>query len=420
MSESQPSKAELRRRKEQSKRDKANANSEKGKKDPIASKLAELVALEKRLHKQERRVMQLGAEGPQWSGRTGSHQLTPKEMSTILPGDEVISSQTYAITANSSAAGVITEIRINPGDPTIFPIGAITAQSWVRYDYRHCRMTVRYTPVSGPYNVASTAGDVFLAWSSDPSALAPSTALGLTRMQPAVKAISTKEMSLELTPAMFNPNGYLIRRGSYYEGETPNNFDLGNLYVGVYGSATTSDQVLGLISIQYSFKLLEQRLPSQRLPVPLLGLTAVAVHAAVGSGSTIQMAPTTAANVSSAFGSGMIMALTGEITLSGPGVYRVRAKLDPAAIASTFTGLTITSSAATTSSICKVFGESQNTLTWAAAAGVTDANLGLNQTIAIYDNAVYTFTISGAHSNTAAVATTLSFAVDVDSVAFST
>jgi len=396
-------KAERRRRKEQSARDKA------------ASAAASAPA-----KRRERRPRQQTGDDPRGMGQerergfsttaTSDRQLSIKQMSTILPGEELISQASYPITADNTAGGSITVIRMNPGDPGMFPQGSTTCKNWVRWDPRRSRMRVIFTPTAGEYAANNQAGNLFLAFTSDPAANLPNTVVSMGRLQPNVKGRSDKTLVLTLGPEHFCPTAGLLRRASYYEGRNPQLYDGGALLIGVLGNSA-SGGVLGLLSIEYQFFLFEQRVPSVRIPVPLTGGYATSSQS-VASGATVTFAPA-AANIYVGFGTGVGIDSSGNIVLQGPGIYQIIMTLDPAPIASTFTGLTITSGATAGSGVI-VQGQSQITQTFAAAAGVTDMSLTLTQIVTVLDGVAYSFQITAAQSNTGALATAVAFHAQVN------
>lgn len=338
-----------------------------------------------------------------------SRQTSAKRLEMMMPGRETTNQ-----TCRSSINGTVTRLGVNPGDPVLFPMGSLTTKSWQRWDPRRSRVRFMYTPIAGVFSTANKSGDVFMAWTSDPTAIIPGNQGEAMKFQPSVMGISTEPLELVLTGRQFNMESEFIRRSVYYEGKPAAEFDGGSLFLGFQGNEA-DNMVIGVLSVEYEFYLLDQRVPSIRSPKPLQ--CAIAEGAVSVPNGVAQFVVPTAVLVTPGSGIGVDLS-DGTLTLQGPGVYELQVTIDPTALgAGAYTGSTISTTFIASAGVT-VYGMAANTSTWLAAAGVTDFTNSLRQTVVICENTVATGKVSVNQSNSASSMMAVSVLIRVETKAF--
>jgi hypothetical protein len=383
-------KEELARRAAQSKRDKkhqAQLAEGKGKKERQGNNERN------RVRKNKGAPVAPGFLDPDLNHGGMSRQTSKKKLEMRLPGRE----QTEW-SMESSINGAVTRIAINPGDPGVFPVGSLVCRTWQRYDPNKSWIKFMYTPIAGAFSAANKSGLCSLGWTGDPADPSPLTQPDVMKYQPSVEGRSDGPLELTLTGRQFNQQAQFIRRSDYYEGRPAAEFDIGALYVAFQGNETDGAKI-GVLSVEYEFHLIDQHVPSKRMPVPLQ-MAVIEKTVSVLNGTIQDVIPSV---VVTALGSGVSAStVTGDIELQGPGVYDIQIEIDPAQLgAGAFTGATIQTTFAAGPGIL-VFGMSTNTSIWLAAAGVTDMTIGLRQTVIVNEGVTAVGRVRVNQSNSAA------------------
>jgi hypothetical protein len=182
------------------------------------------------------------------------------ELDDILEKDEFV---TDIVGSNGTGNVVVTKYAFNPGQASLFPLGAAEANKWTNWK---CISAIPYVlhEVS-EFATDGSTGKVYLAMDYNAANDAPTTKQQLADMHSA-SAMPCEDFSLKLIPRLLNrADPKYIRNGPKPAGADIRLYDGGNLYVAAIGQSGTTK--LGELRIRYKFKL---ELPTLLNPTGLL------------------------------------------------------------------------------------------------------------------------------------------------------